>query len=118
MQSSIATSSQPYYGPAPTINGYTQQNLRAAPSTFLASGSGDAYYGLPASSGPNYDASYYSPQYDGYTPLEDWFCGNEDPRALMGMGAAYDVPSDLPLDPSQRNADLYQFYEPGPGYPQ
>ena len=117
------SSSHPYYAPVystsystPTTNQYSSSNI------YASSSSDTTYYSAvasPAVTGQAYDGSYYAPAYSGYSSQGDWLSSTGDPRAFVGSGTSYDALPDMSLDPSRRNADLYQFCEPDPNqYPQ
>lgn len=106
--------SHSYYGPGQTSPSYWPQQDQAWSSNYATptSGTYDAsYYGSAGApvAGTAFDPNYYN-AYSGYLP--QWLATTGDPRAFVGTGTTFDALSDLPMNTSRRNAELYHFCEP------
>jgi hypothetical protein len=106
------------YAPTHTTTNYHphQDQTWGGQYTTTTSGTYDAsYYGSTGAqtSGATYDATYYVPTtHTGYTTQGAYFAASGDPRAFIGAGTTYDALNDPAIDPSRRNAELYNFCEP------
>lgn len=111
-QSTYPNSPVLYYNSLQPVN-YNPQNQYTASSSFYPATTNGAYLGSaqPASApagGQSY-SSYYPPV---PTTQANWSPSNTESRDFIGLSGSYDQISDLPLEPSSLNADLFQFCEP------
>jgi hypothetical protein len=112
----VYNSSHPFYSPLASSTVYRQRDEYEDSQHVVSGASGGYYAGSVShqttyaySNGHSYDNEYYTttdPQQG------QWLSSNGDPGAFIGSGTAYDALSDLPIEQSRRNAELFYFCEP------
>jgi hypothetical protein len=119
----LPSTSHPFYAPLGSTTNYwpqqddpwSSQNLTTSTSS---SAIGGGYYQSSEEYGYGSYTSYTTAEqsYGGYyssaeAPPGGWLSSSGDPTAFVGTGTVYDTLSDLPLDASRRNAELFHFCE-------
>lgn len=111
-QSTYPNSPDLYYSSLPQVSYHQQSQYAHTPSYYPPASSG-AYLGTahspPATAGAQSYSSYYAPV---PSTQANWPAASTESRDFIGLSGSYDPISDLPLEPSSLNADLFQFCEP------
>jgi hypothetical protein len=110
-QPTYPNSPEIYYSPLQSVNSYQQNQYSNSPPFYPATTNG-AYLATqqsPATAGGQSFSGYYPPV---PTTQANWSPSNTESRDFIGLHSPYDTMSDLPLEPSSLNPDLFQFCEP------
>lgn len=100
-----------YYNSLQPVTYSPQSPFATSPNFYPATTSGSYLTTSPASatsSGPSY-SSYYPPI---PTTQSNWPSATAESRDYLPMTGTYEQISDLPLESSSLNADIFQFCEP------